>query len=187
MSNKNLNIIELILQALAMLLLFLPGMYSWQHWEEEAFGMYVRTFNMDVSFFHAAGNISALFSFLVSGLMLANIVMILISIFKFSKRNKVHIIIPILTIIVLVSFSIIANNRNEFGYCAPINWLFYFEIFLLLFVVLLAFMKNSKKLEKQPKTAINNADELRKFKELLDSGIISQEEFEAKKKQLLGL
>ena len=31
------------------------------------------------------------------------------------------------------------------------------------------------------------ADELKKFKELLDSGIITQEEFEAKKKQLLGL
>ena len=33
----------------------------------------------------------------------------------------------------------------------------------------------------------SNADELKKFKDLLDSGIISQEEFEAKKKQLLGL
>lgn len=33
----------------------------------------------------------------------------------------------------------------------------------------------------------SNADELKKFKELLDSGVISQEEFDAKKKQLLGL
>lgn len=31
------------------------------------------------------------------------------------------------------------------------------------------------------------ADEILKFKQLLDSGIISQEEFDAKKKQLLGL
>lgn len=36
-------------------------------------------------------------------------------------------------------------------------------------------------------TAISSADELRKFKELLDCGIITQEEFDAKKKQLLGL
>lgn len=36
-------------------------------------------------------------------------------------------------------------------------------------------------------TAIGGADELKKYKELLDSGIITQEEFEAKKKQLLGL
>ena len=33
----------------------------------------------------------------------------------------------------------------------------------------------------------SNADELRKYKKLLDDGVISQEEFDAKKKQLLGL
>ena len=36
-------------------------------------------------------------------------------------------------------------------------------------------------------TAVSAADEIKKFKELLDSGIITQEEFDAKKKQLLGL
>ena len=35
--------------------------------------------------------------------------------------------------------------------------------------------------------ASSPADELKKFKELLDMGIITQEEFDAKKKQLLGL
>ena len=34
---------------------------------------------------------------------------------------------------------------------------------------------------------VSSADELMKFKQLLDQGIISQEEFDAKKKQLLGL
>lgn len=34
---------------------------------------------------------------------------------------------------------------------------------------------------------LSNADELKKYKELLDMGIITQEEFDAKKKQLLGL
>ena len=33
----------------------------------------------------------------------------------------------------------------------------------------------------------SSADELKKFKELLDDGVITQEEFDAKKKQLLGL
>ena len=33
----------------------------------------------------------------------------------------------------------------------------------------------------------SGADELKKYKELLDGGVISQEEFDAKKKQLLGL
>lgn len=34
---------------------------------------------------------------------------------------------------------------------------------------------------------VSSADEILKFKNLLDAGIITQEEFEAKKKQLLGL
>ena len=41
--------------------------------------------------------------------------------------------------------------------------------------------------EKPAATAISAADELKKFKELLDAGVITQEEFDAKKKQLLGL
>lgn len=36
-------------------------------------------------------------------------------------------------------------------------------------------------------SAPSQADELKKFKDLLDSGVITQEEFDAKKKQLLGL
>ena len=45
--------------------------------------------------------------------------------------------------------------------------------------------------EKQNNIPLNNstsnADELKKYKELLDGGVITQEEFDAKKKQLLGL
>lgn len=36
-------------------------------------------------------------------------------------------------------------------------------------------------------TSQSNADELKKFKDLLDGGVITQEEFDQKKKQLLGL
>ena len=43
----------------------------------------------------------------------------------------------------------------------------------------------------QSVTEKNNLDEqistLKKFKELLDSGILTQEEFDAKKKEILGL
>ena len=39
----------------------------------------------------------------------------------------------------------------------------------------------------QVNEAVSAADELKKFKELLDAGIITQEEFDAKKKQILDL
>ena len=47
--------------------------------------------------------------------------------------------------------------------------------------------KVKKEIVVQHNEPASHADELKKYKELLDSGVISQEEFEAKKKQLLGL
>ena len=41
--------------------------------------------------------------------------------------------------------------------------------------------------QQNKQSTVSSADELKKFKELLDMGIITQEEFDAKKKQLLGL
>ena len=48
-------------------------------------------------------------------------------------------------------------------------------------------VKNQIKEEPQKLEEENDIAKIKKFKELLDSGIITQEEFEAKKKQLLGL
>lgn len=48
-------------------------------------------------------------------------------------------------------------------------------------------IRKSQNSNAQPVQQLSSADELKKFKELLDQGIITQEEFDAKKKQLLGL
>ncbi|MDO5143831.1 MAG: SHOCT domain-containing protein [bacterium] len=52
-----------------------------------------------------------------------------------------------------------------------------------------AAVDKAKQMKTSEKTnnAVSVADELKKFKELLDMGIITQEEFDAKKKHLLGL
>lgn len=46
---------------------------------------------------------------------------------------------------------------------------------------------SSTTVSQSPASNISSADELKKYKDLLDDGIITQEEFDAKKKQLLGL
>lgn len=46
------------------------------------------------------------------------------------------------------------------------------------------YFKNAKDV---PASSLSSADELRKFKALLDDGIITQDEFDAKKKELLGM
>lgn len=48
-------------------------------------------------------------------------------------------------------------------------------------------VENLTKNKDTQQTNLSPADELKKFKELLDSGVITQEEFDAKKKQILGL
>lgn len=47
--------------------------------------------------------------------------------------------------------------------------------------------KSSRAKKDTEKSAVSSADEIRKYKQLADEGIITVEEFEAKKKQLLGL
>ncbi len=47
--------------------------------------------------------------------------------------------------------------------------------------------ENISKNQNTQQSSISQADELKKFKELLDSGVITQEEFDAKKKEILGL
>ena len=49
--------------------------------------------------------------------------------------------------------------------------------------------QTTKTVKQPPKTAKsdNRIEELTKLKDLLDTGVITQEEFDAKKKQLLGL
>ncbi len=44
-----------------------------------------------------------------------------------------------------------------------------------------------KKVKSNTKNVVNSVDEVKKYKELLDSGAITQEEFENKKKELLDL
>ena len=47
--------------------------------------------------------------------------------------------------------------------------------------------KHSNSTQSAPNLAVSAADEIMKFKNLLDAGVITQEEFDAKKAQLLGL
>ena len=48
-------------------------------------------------------------------------------------------------------------------------------------------IKLNKEQAQSNSTGFSSADEIKKYKELLDAGIITQREFDAKKKQLLGL
>ena len=124
-------------------------------------------------------------------IMFVNTILCSVSVFGNSadKDGKMHVALPISNLI--YGFWIINAISADVNSVYKAFW-----IISLLIITILAIIKRTSfvvpKEEKQPQI-INNiqekssADELKKFKELLDSGIISQEEFDEKKKQLLGL
>ena len=70
------------------------------------------------------------------------------------------------------------------------------SVALILIIFLVLSLLSTKEGPRQPKavtiiqptsSAASSADEIMKFKELLDSGVITQEEFDAKKKEILGV
>ena len=56
-----------------------------------------------------------------------------------------------------------------------------------LFLYLSNIMGDNKDSSPESSSSLDPTDEIKKYKELLDSDTISQEEFDAKKKELLGL
>ena len=79
--------------------------------------------------------------------------------------------------------AIIAKNK---GYSFGLWWLYGWLLFIV--AIIHVCLKPNKKAQQPPINAGQSvADELKKYKELKDEGVLTEEEFQAKKKQLLGL
>ena len=108
-----------------------------------------------------------------------------------------------IVLLLLASFISASSNTSTIGWILRYFWQGYIILIIAAIVFLVmgnnadpdAKRKNTKKgkaptqiiVQQAPVQQVTNADELKKYKELLDSGVITQEEFDAKKKQLLGL
>ncbi len=116
-----------------------------------------------------------------------NFIMCLVSIVSKNKKKDgvIHCILPILLLVV----SYLASWAFEIS-LSP-----YWNIYLvfIFIMIIVSFVKRANVFNDNSSNDVNvvvknttDADELKKYKELLDSGVISQEEFVTKKKQLLG-
>lgn len=81
-----------------------------------------------------------------------------------------------------------ANIAKKKGYSLGLWWFYGWMLFIVAIIhVNLIPDKNAQAGAAQGRAAISTADALKQFKDLLDSGAITQAEYEAKKKELLGL
>lgn len=96
-----------------------------------------------------------------------------------------------MVVFLLYSCSIAEVDNISYRYEYGMNWMFYIIIALNLIVLTLAILQKMGKVDEMPikkqVVAKESANDLMSYKELLDSGVISQKEFDAKKKQILGL
>lgn len=148
------------------------------------------------TFFEHARQMPTLFTTIFIILVAINTLLCLASFVGKSpkKDGSVHTVLSILVLL----FGIIDYifPYAETGYEAlPIPFCQIVSLVLIVVIVVFSILKRSNIAFPQAgspvivKTEVeaSQADELKKFKDLLDSGVISQEEFDAKKKQLLGL
>ncbi len=110
------------------------------------------------------------------------------------RDSMLHIVVPILAVIIYALFNslfIKVSGGPVFTVYSGTTPLAPVSIIMLI-VIILSFVKRSKSFNPETKVTVevaskSEADELKKFKELLDAGVITQEEFDTKKKELLGL
>jgi hypothetical protein len=115
---------------------------------------------------------------------------------SFHRDSKLHSVIPVLT---FLSFYFLIVFIDIINYSAPSYHVeksgttpFLPVSVLLLIVFVLALIKRSKSFNPEPVVKVemlqtSSANEIKQYKELLDSGAITQEEYDVKKKELLGL
>lgn len=213
---KTLSLFEIIIHIILFIMLFIDGMYKYiaksvigsfentSNCSFEYCAIYRDTSGLRYDTF-PVGKI-----FII--LLIISCIVLFLNIFNL-KTFKIYSIIPIILLIAFVTISkyIAYRSGGSFVTDADIRRahlemgvLYYVQLALLLIEIALSIFKNFVSSNKTANSFLENlkfnskkstntqpsnstADELRKFKELLDSGTITQEEFDEKKKQLPGL
>ncbi len=140
--------------------------------------------------------IPAVFLLIPTALIVVCLALAIFSVIRKSthRDSMLHIAVPILAVIIyafFISLFIDVEYESVFTVYSGTNPLIPVVVIMGIEIIL-SFVKRSKSFNPEAKVTVevaskSEADELKKFKELLDTGVITQEEFDAKKKELLGL
>lgn len=196
---KNYKIYAMLLLIVNFITCFIPGYFLKELWEDKGYS-WERTDKYGCNMFDVTSDMFSRsgpefnFACFVVVCWVACIGVILFSII----RNKEHKLISYAPCICLVPFfayiiymKTVVYNGSAWYVTYSVNWLFYVSMALQFCAaaLMVAAMKGKELpfLFPKPTQKISNAEELRRYKELLDMGAITQEEFDAKKKELLNL
>ena len=204
MKKKVMNIIEAILQAVALFLWFSSDLFKYVQEKHYTDSYKLINGSSGIIRFSDIFEGSPMMVGITIFLIICSIIMCLISAMQKStkKDSALHAALPIINIVLFIFFCNESAARDTFESSSLITFTalpVLDTILLLLFAaIVVGFVKRSRLIVPRTKetlqavssavpTSQSNADELKKYKDLLDQGVITQEEFDAKKKQLLGL
>ena len=206
MKIKTKNLVQAIIQAVSLLILFLPCVYTEEIWLDISGrgGHYKLTSEKTVSFFRKLSGLDN-GQFLGILVIIAMAILMVLLIVQVAKNHHITLIpaISFATMVLFFFYSLTCTKEPWDSGWGPsaydeysVAFGFILIISLQLTMTLIGFISNSRIKQngiieenktKVEQNNISNADELSKYKKLLDEGVITQSEFEAKKKQLLGL
>lgn len=201
---KKLKVLAVLLMIINIFTCFIPAYFYEEIWEYKRYGSYsaTQTAKFGATMFDInTGAIahSGIGYALACVTVVCWILYICVLLYSIIRNKNSKTLLAASGICFIPFFALIGFMKNaEYywhsggGYTAySVNWLFYISLALQIsaaVLVLIAITSKEEKLKFAIRTReASEIDELKEYKDLLDSGVISQEEFDAKKKQLLGL
>ena len=204
MTKRNCNLVALFSQILSLLFLLVLRIYNYEKWVPTVLG-YDVDYTRPYSFLriNIEGYTNSVWLYIILAIMGINIIILFLHLFD-SSHKKMSMISSFPSFVSLALMIAFTCAIFQFHYSGTWNkyrfvpgGLFYVEALLIIATTvfsLMAYIKSCKESDNAvntiPSTSItstSSAEELKKYKELLDTGVITQEEFDAKKKQLLDL
>ena len=193
MKKKTACLIVIILLIVFLVLCFMPIVFNESYWKiTDSWGSRSHMFDKPKDILSTCQE-----DFAIAVISLSAIGIVAFILRFASKEGKLLTILSFAPTAALIAFVILTiktvllqfdmlQSHTEYG----LNWGFYIVAALLLFASLISFLVAIGKINKgeaPQKNSVESADELEKYKKLLDRGIITQAEYNAKKKQLLDL
>lgn len=215
-----ISIVQFTAQMLAVIFMFIPGMYlSYTYtksWSDVAYTLrYTEKYSLAEIPSYNNPHVFAIHLIIMFACASACLSLWAINVvFHYNKTEKLQfctkricLLAPILQLAVFIFYTILAcgtwHKTSVLLWETEVYVLFFFELALLLTILLLDLFKFFVKIPqeaavKKPAEAAEPAaseqveslsviEQLEKYKELLDKGVITEAEFTEKKKQLLGL
>ena len=169
-----------------------PLCFNGEFWKEESWGIHELFHTYGIGIFQINSSMGVILAIAMFVFLAISTICTFLSIVKKNNLSKPILLSNILSFIMLIIYTILAINlRVEVngGFRAfSIGWMYYAVVVIYIVIIVISSIIELEKFEvTTKKETVSNIDELKRFTELLEMGVITQEEFDTKKKQLLDL